>query len=151
MSTRFAHPPATTVVGQLWNTGDAAALAGVTVRQTDDWTREGIITPELQAHLQHGQGRHRWWTSADVTRLRVLGELSGLRCPKEAMARASEAVTASGIPIRSDTTEWLFVPAEGPAIIADFDRVDRRRINGAWVIELAACATSDNDAVAQTA
>ena len=54
-----------------FSTVEAAAAAGLTYREVDNWTRTGAVWPSIGAH---GHGTRREWSTVDIERLaRIAG------------------------------------------------------------------------------
>lgn len=68
---------------------EAAELAGVTYRQLDYWTREGLVRPCRPAR---GSGSSRRYSTGEVELLRVIGVLSSMGVQGAALRRAAERV-----------------------------------------------------------
>ena len=61
-------------VDTMLNTAEVAAAAGVTIRQLDHLTREGVITPTV---IAAGSGSSRRWAQRQVRVLRLIAVLRG--------------------------------------------------------------------------
>lgn len=61
------------MTAQLFNSGSAARLANITIRQLDYWIRTEILKPVREAS---GSGSRRKYSLDDVLRLRVARELA---------------------------------------------------------------------------
>lgn len=78
---------------ELISSPEACRLAGVTYRQMDYWTREGLVAPAREAQ---GSGSARRWSVDDVFALRLVKTLLGHGVPRRAIIEAQ--ATAHGAP-----------------------------------------------------
>ena len=61
----------------VYTSSEVCALAGVTYRQLDYWTRVGIVAPSISAAAGHGS--RRAWSAADVAAVAAVGEAARRR------------------------------------------------------------------------
>lgn len=97
-----------------YSSSEACAMAGVTYRQLDYWTRTGAARPSVGAY---GSGSQRRWSPADISVLRCLGRLALLGCSGSTFIRVGRELSdyATDRQLRG----WVFVSWNGEVSVGD--------------------------------
>ncbi len=102
------------MVGRTFTSTEAAARAGLSVRQLDHWARVGsVIRPRL-SHEQ-GSGHYRTWTADEVRVLAVLRRLADAKAPLLVLRRAAQALITAEV--HDTDTRWLAVSDRRSAVV----------------------------------